>query len=258
MVIPELVDGCQLRCALCWNRSRVPSNNQMSMEVFDKVLEKYGRASRIDWFNWGEPLLHKEFLTIAERLRDTNSRISTNFSLPVSDEYLEALNNFKIVYISLSGMTEQVYRIYHKGGDHGLVFDNIKRFMARATTHVRVRWLIHKHNQHQWHWCRKFCNLRGIRFEPIPLNAEVENLLEESFSHDLYAKTEKREKRTTCHIIEWLPIGWDGRYYLCCASHNVDTGYTVFDDITPTQLIDIKKKLPLCQECQKYEIWKYF
>lgn len=258
MIIPELVDGCQLRCALCWNRARVPSKNQMSMEVFNKILEKYGRASRIDWFNWGEPLLHKEFVTIAERLQGTNSRISTNFSLPLSDEYLRALNNFKIVYISLSGMTEQVYRIYHRGGDFNLVFENIKRFMALNTTHVRIRWLQHKYNQRQYHWCRKFCKLRGIRFEPIPLNVEVENLLDETFSDELFEDREKRQKRSACHIREWLPIGYDGRYYLCCASHNVDTGYTVFDDITPVELIEVKKKLPLCIKCQEYEVFKYF
>jgi len=258
MVIPELVDGCQLRCALCWNRDRVPSNKQMSMEVFHQILKKHGNAYRIDWFNWGEPLLHKEFLTIAELIKPTKSRISSNFSLPLSNEQLDALNNFKVVYVSLSGMTPDVYNIYHKGGKHELVMENIWRYAERRTNHLRIRWLIHKHNEHQLDECIEFCNKNRIRLEAVPLNAEVENILDENFNNELYAKTEKRQKRTTCHIINWLPISYDGRYYLCCASHNVDTGYTVFDDIPYEDLIAIKRKLPLCMQCQEHEVWKYF
>jgi MoaA/NifB/PqqE/SkfB family radical SAM enzyme len=228
------------------------------MEVFHQVLKRHGRASRIDWFNWGEPLLHKEFLTIAEILKDTNSRISSNLSLPLSNEQLESLNNFKIIYVSLSGMTPETYNVYHRGGKHDLVMENLCRFLELNKTHLRIRWLMHKYNDHELNKCRKFCNENDIHLECVPLNAEVENLLSGDFDHELYSKTTKRQKRTTCHIINWLPIGYDGRYYLCCASHNVDTGYTVFDDISYEDLLEVKRKLPLCVQCQEHEVWKFF
>ena len=256
MIIPELVYGCQLRCALCWNRARVPSNNQMSIKVVKKVLEKF-RRYRIDWFNWGEPLLHTEFIAISELIRGTKSCISSNFSLPLMDDQLDALNNFNVACISLSGMTPDVYKIYHKGGNHDLVMDNLRRFIARSTTKIHIRWLMHKYNEHQLNDCRKFCEENDLFLEPVILNAEVENLLDESFQSELYVPR-KRQKRTFCHIIKWIPIGYDGRYYLCCASHNVDTGYTIFDDITLQELIDIKRKIPLCTQCQAHEIWRSF
>ena len=60
MIVSELVDGCHLRCALCWNRVRKGSFRNMSLKTVEMVLEKYGNEPRIDWHNWGEPLLHKD------------------------------------------------------------------------------------------------------------------------------------------------------------------------------------------------------
>lgn len=257
MIIPELVDGCQLRCALCWNRSRRPTNQQMSLSVVEKILEKFGKHYRIDWFNWGEPLLHKEFPVIAGMIKDTNSRISSNFSLPISDEYLTALNNFKMVYISLSGMTEDIYPIYHIGGKFDLVMFNLRRFVSIRNTKAGIRWLSHPHNEHQTDLCHRFCEDNGLFFERVTLNVEVEDLVA-GFEHELYNPHKRRRSGESCHIIKWVPIGVDGRYYLCCASHNVDTGYTIFDDISIQELIDIKSKLPLCAQCQECKLWKMF
>jgi organic radical activating enzyme len=78
MVIAELVDGCQLKCVLCWNRNRARSFKQMELTTVERILNRYGRQ-RIDWFNWGEPLLHKGFPIIAKMVRRTKSCISTIF-----------------------------------------------------------------------------------------------------------------------------------------------------------------------------------
>lgn len=257
MIIPELVDDCQLRCALCWNRSRQPTKRQMPLSIVEKVLEKFGDYYRIDWFNWGEPLLHKEFLTISQLIKDTNSRISSNFSLSLSDEYLAALNNFKMVYISLSGMTPDVYSIYHIGGKFDLVMENLRRFIKICETTAGIRWLSHPRNQHQANQCQQFCENNGLFFENVVLNCEVENLVA-GFEHELYNPNKRRKSGINCHIIRWVPIGVDGRYYLCCASHNVDTGYTIFDDISTQELINIKSKMSLCVQCHQYKLWKMF
>lgn len=255
MIIPELVDGCQLRCALCWNRKRKPSNKQMQMPVVEKILEKYGNYYRIEWFNWGEPLLHQNFPEIAKLIRNTKSRISSNFSLPISDEYLQSLNNFKVVYVSISGMSPEIYQIYHKGGDYHLVMRNLRRFVDVSKTDLVLRWLKHKHNQHQLDQCRRFCDDNGIKFEPLTLNCEIEDLVG-GFEHELYDKNKPSQTTKACKIINWIPIGVDGKYYLCCASHNVETGYTVFDDITIKELVEVKSKIPLCVQCQQCELWK--
>lgn len=255
MIIPELVDGCQLRCALCWNRKRKPSNKQMQMPVIEKILEKYNNYYRIEWFNWGEPLLHNRFPSIARLIKGTNSRISSNFSLPLSDEYLRALNNFKVVYVSISGMTPDIYNIYHKGGDYDLVMYNLQKFINIAETSITIRWLPHDKNEHQYDRCRRFCEDNKMKLERLSLNCEVEDLLN-GFEHELYDHNKPLRNLKSCKILNWVPIGVDGQYFLCCASHNIETGYTVFDDITVEELISVKKKIPLCVQCQQCQLWK--
>ena len=257
MIIPELVDGCQLRCALCWNRNRKASGRQMSLDIVKKVIEKYGDYPRLEWFNWGEPLLHKQFVEVSQLIRPTNSRISTNLSLVLSDEYLSALNNFKTVYISLSGMTADTYAIYHIGGNFERVMENLQRYLRIRATKVVIRWLYHKNNRHQFDECQRFCVDRKLHFSKVTLNCEVEDILS-GFQHELLDPVKPDNRDSQCRIIKWVPIDVDGRYLLCCASHNVDTGYTIFDDITVEELISIKSKLPLCVQCQQCCAWKHF
>jgi len=231
----------------------------MSLEIVEKVIERFGEQYCLHWYNGGEPLLHDEFITVSNMIKDTDSCVSTNFSLPLSDEKLDSLNNFRIIYISLSGMTPDVYRIYHRGGDFELVMANIHRFLAQQRTKICVRWLHHKYNVHEQEIARDFCSEHGLEFVLLKLNVGVEELLA-GYEHDLYVKTENppgHPNYRSCNIINWIPIGHDGRYYLCCASYKVDAGYTVFDDITVPELIRKRTKLPLCRRCRRKKLWRY-
>jgi len=257
MIVAELVDGCPVNCAACWNRNRHGTYRQMSLATVEQVLERYGQ-SRIDWFNWGEPLWHDEFHEIAARVKGTASRVSSNFSLQVSDERLRDLDSFQRVYVSLSGLTPETYRIYHRGGCFPLVEKNLERLIAHRQRGVVIRWIAHERNAHEETACRERCQRWGVEFERVAMNGEVEDLLA-NVAYDVAPVGEvKHPGLRECRLLRWIVIGVDGQYLLCCGSHNVPTGLTLDDPVTPEELMAAKRALPLCRACHARELWRRF
>jgi len=257
MVVAELVDGCKIDCALCWNKSRRPSMHNMTLETVELVLKKYGRKYPIDWFNWGDPLLHKDIITIAQMSKNYRTKISSSFSMHLTPSHFDALNNFKTIIVSLSGMNKQTYNIYHKNGNFKLVIKNLMALCENKNTRIVLRWLSHKYNQGQLELMKDFCSKHNIEYEIVGLNCEVENLLT-NFDHPLIKKEKFKTKKKSCKIFNWPTIATDGFYLLYCATHNIKTGPHIKDNITTEQLIETKNKIPICQACQQFKFWKMF
>jgi len=259
-IIAELVDACNLRCALCWNRNRTGSGKQMSLETAAKILKRYDNPMcEIAWYNWGEPLLHKELETLAEMIGKSDARtiVSSSMSLPISDERLESLHNFDYVCFSLSGMTSDVYNIYHVGGDLGLVMNNLDRLSKLKLNNVKLRWLEHKYNSFQLPLAQDFANSLGFGFSSTKLNCEVEDLVG-GFNHELLKVPKFPRKEHFCHIQYWDAIDVNGNYLLCCASHNVEIGYSVDDKVSRKELRKARSKTDLCATCRENEFWRMF
>lgn len=259
-IVAELVDACHLRCALCWNKNRTGSGKQMSLDTASKILRRYDDVSyKISWFNWGEPLLYKEFETFAEMAKKTNAIniISSSMSLPVSDERLESLRNFDSVCVSLSGMTPEVYNVYHTNGNFDLVMKNLRRLSQLKLNNVRFKWLTHKYNVFQLTEARRFARVLGFKFSHGDLNCCVEDLVG-GFDHELLKVPKFPRKQHFCHIRYWTPIDVDGNYLLCCASQNVKIGYSIDDKVSSRELRKAKSKTALCGECDKNEYWRMF
>jgi len=250
LVIPELVDGCRLRCPLCINSYQKLSMRQMNLETVQSVLDKYPKE-KIEWFNWGEPLLHDDFIKISEMIKGTNSRISTTLSLKLSDEKINSMKNFRSIIVSLSGMTKDIYNIYHKGGRFDLVMENIQRSI-NANINLIIRWQQHVDNTHQYAEAEKFCKDNGIKFNPIKLHNTVERDLN-GFEHKLLSE---KNTGTKCKIMKWAPIDVDGNYLLCCATENVKIGYNIKDNVTQEELIEAKMKTDTCTNCRAKGLWK--
>ena len=257
MVVAELIDGCQLKCALCPNRFREQSMNQMPLSIVENVLKKY--PSRwIDWFNWGEPLLHKEFSSISKAVDHTPSRVSTNLSHQMTDEQFLALNRFRVVLVSLSGMTEDVYGIYHCGGSFGLVKHNLDRLIRSRRKKTIINWLSHKFNREQDSVCREFCEKQGLVFNLTPLVCTVQEQIG-GFDNELLQEPKlKNTGRSGCRMLNWPTIGVDGSYLLCCASQNVKIGPTIEDDLSQEEMVSLKKKTGVCMTCHQYEFWRMY
>lgn len=255
MIVAELVDGCNLDCLLCYNRDRTGSFINMPLDVVDAVIEKYGSEPRIDWHNWGEPLLHKQFIDVAHKVAGTNSRVSSSLSLTISDRKFDAIHNFSQIVVSLSGITEKTYKIYHRGGNFGLVMANLEKLAGNKKNNVRVQWLEHYFNPHERKACQEMCKKLGVGFSAKGLNCEVENQVS-GFQHGLLKTTPTN--RSECYLLSDIVIGVDGDYLLCCASHNVKIGLNIRDSVSQEEIIKAKMETELCMKCRKGSFWKMY
>jgi len=127
---------CQLRCPLCPTGLEVQDREQghASLPMFEKVLEELGEhLFFIDFFNWGEPLLNthiEDFVRLAAA-RKITSRISTNLSLPLTDERIEriVMSGLNELVVSLDGASSATYGLYRRRGNFDLVFNNLRRLI---------------------------------------------------------------------------------------------------------------------------------
>jgi len=262
MVVPELVDGCNMSCALCWNSTRKGSMKNMSVGTITKIIEKHGHVLGC-WYNWGEPTLHKQFVEVSEIIKkQVQSFISTNLSLPLSDAYLKALLNYTRVYVSVSGITKEVYAIYNKGGNFDLVFSNLAKLLqlkkdTNSNCIIILRFEKHPLNGHQYEEVLKFCNENKILFEPINLSCEVERNMV-GFTNELLRTPQFNTDQLSCALSTQFPIDVDGNYLVCCASRNVKLNYTVYDDVTMEQLIEDRDNNEFCINCREKGLFKAY
>lgn len=255
----EIVDGCRLKCELCYNRSRTPSFRQMELKTLEKFIIKY-LPWRKGYTNWGEPLLHTEFLTIADMVKWTNSDLHSSFSLEIPDSYFEAMNNFMRIDITLSGITQDAYEHYHHGGDCALVLRNIKKLAGvidGTSTRAIIHFLIHKDNEHQYKEAEEFFNSMGFPVEAVRLWYQIEGMLE-GFDHPYLKSKDYHYPRRVfnCKEVHNPKVDIDGNHLLCCATRNVKIGFTLDDDVPEELLIETKMNHPLCKRCQETEHWR--
>lgn len=94
----EIVGGCQLRCVGCPNSTLLPKIKQIELESFSTCLSninvQYVHTLRL--FNFGEPLLHRQFSRILEIIaakdwQVENVEISTNAQHVYWDDFERAL-----------------------------------------------------------------------------------------------------------------------------------------------------------------------
>lgn len=155
----EPTNVCNLRCPACFTgigeNGRVRS--LMSMELYQKLLDELGDTLMVlEFFNWGEPLLHKglEAMIAAATERGIATVVSTNFSLPFSDERAEALvrAGLSVLSVSIDGARQESYEKYRVRGQLETVLNNC-RAVVRAKKKLgrrgpRLYWGFHvfEHN----------------------------------------------------------------------------------------------------------------
>ena len=127
---------CQLRCPLCPTGLEVQDREKghAGLPMFQKLLDELGgHLFFIDFFNWGEPLLNthiEDFISLASK-RNIVSRMSTNLSLPLTDERIERIVSSGIgeIIVSLDGASGDTYGLYRRQGNFDLVVNNMRRLI---------------------------------------------------------------------------------------------------------------------------------
>ncbi len=241
---------CNLRCPLCPTGQKDPSAKKglLSFQDFKKIIDEIGEnLFLIRLYNWGEPLLNKELIKMAEYANENKIavKISTNLSLPLEDAQAEALirANLQKIYISCDGASSSTYPIYHIDGNFNKVISNMKLLLRKKkllrNNYTELVWLFHvfSHNEHEIDAARAMAKDIGIKLSikkiRTDMGKEIFETAEKSLERDskwlpgnpeyntFNMKEKKPKNRFRCDLL-WTEtvINWDGCILPCCSVYS--------------------------------------
>jgi radical SAM protein with 4Fe4S-binding SPASM domain len=239
---------CNLHCPLCptgKNESGV-TKGFIKFELFKEIIDQLKDSlTTINLYNWGEPLLNKEFISIITYTKQLNKdiRICTSTNLNIrNNKLLEdlILSGIDEIIISCDGVSQVTYEKYRRGGDFQLVVENMKFLVKKnkelnKNTLLVWNFLVFKHNEHEVKIAKEMAEKIGVVFRiglmRTSMKDEILKPHEESIKQDIdwipdnpdysaYDKEKYRPKKIikTCRK-PWqeISINWDGKVFACCA-----------------------------------------
>ena len=206
----EATGYCNAHCKWCKtgrkNRNLLPKKNYLSAKELTKAidhLKSYHLITSdclIDLFNWGEPFLNPELITILEILQAQGLRIglSTNAS-----QYVEIpahlLSGIEYLILSISGFSNESY-----GRIHGLNLDRVKQNVERLGDYfykndqsgkLIMNFHVYQHNLSEIEAANEFCLQHHICFSPhiayLADEAIFVEYLEGTLGHDILQEASK-------------------------------------------------------------------
>lgn len=129
----EPTNACHLRCPACLTGAgeRGRDTRPLRVDLFARLLDEIGDyLFQVEFTNWGEPLLAKEFPALVQTAarRGLSTTTSTSLSLPVSRERAEALvqSGLHVLGVSIDGVRQESYQEYRVRGDLQTVLANCR------------------------------------------------------------------------------------------------------------------------------------
>lgn len=184
VVLFDVSNRCNLHCSTCRRSTTdvVDLSGQTEKPVLlgDMGLDRY--MAIIDdlcqdmllatLYVSGEPLLNREIVAMVAHTsaRGVASMISTNGMLlneALSSNLLIA--GLDYLKVAVSGFTQDIYGVYHQGGDVGKVLENVANFerirrkLGRRCL-VVIDYILFEHNRHEEPLVRRYCRENGISF----------------------------------------------------------------------------------------------
>jgi MoaA/NifB/PqqE/SkfB family radical SAM enzyme len=151
---------CNLQCPSCPTGLKLDVRPRVAMDVewFKRVVDELGPyLFELVMYNWGEPLLHKQFPEMVAYAKRWDIKVvaSSNLSVPVSREYLERLvrSGLDKLKVGMEGTSQEEYERYRVKGNFELVVQNmrtiqeIKRELRLKRPRIRIGFHVFEHNE---------------------------------------------------------------------------------------------------------------
>ena len=284
----DIVGTCNLRCPSCpvgnfqtndFIEQRRPKGF-MQLSLFEAILDKIKREDTehehvvISVYNWGEPLLHPEFpkFIAAIKARGFYAEVSSNLNVKEIKDVVTSAPH-KLV-ISLSGYHKSTYTKTHARGDAYLVVSNLyklRHYMDKLKQDfaVEISYHLYEHNVGEdlermmqiasdldFHFSSDLTLLMPLEKTVKCLHGEQLSESEQKLISLMLIKPEEQAKLaqaykdTSCSLLNWKTINFDGSMAICCAvydyKHNVTNNFL---DVPHVELEERKKNHPLCKKC---------
>ena len=288
-VVIDIVGTCNLKCPSCPN-GNTPNKNpigMMDLVTFEKILDKIALehpGTTVAIYNWTDQFLHPQIVDFIKviHVHGLKSLLSSNLNFIPADLKGLAESNSGGITISLSGFTQKVYGIAHKGGDIEIVKENMRKLSAalkeaNSSTCVNVYYHKYKHNLDEIKLMEEFAKSLGFGFGAdwayfMPIEgvkkyidgnlpeADVK-FIETNLALNIKKAMEaaKEFKNEPCLFPSTLlTIDWRGQVQLCCAVY--DSGRFSIGSYLDTPSKIIEERLghhPFCRECVKNGLHTY-
>lgn len=285
----DIVGTCNLRCPSCATGNFRKSDFQgeekalgfMAFDMFERILEKIAaerpkERTRIELYNWGEPLLHPraaDFIAKVKSYPLFRCGISSNLSHKV-DLLRVVRAQPDWIRVSLSGYFQQTYGRTHRRGDINLVKSNM--FMLRhlidrlkSPIAVEVSYHVYRHNAGEdLERMQALCDELGFKFAPVwasfyPVEkvmayfdghvgeADRETISWLAVTPEEFHAAAQPHRADPCRLQEHqTAINHDGAVQLCCATY--DPAHVIAPDFLATPAAELaaeKARNATCDAC---------
>lgn len=187
----DIGNKCNLRCPNCFTGRGSDSMKQgiMKLATFERVFANIQPfAKYIALFNWGEPFINKDLLSIVRLCHENGvaTAIDTNlivrrFSPEQAEEIV--LSGLGEMFIALDGATQITYEQYRVNGDLWRVIHNIqaiedaKKRLEMKSPQLVWKFLVGSHNVHEIDTARFMADSLEIQIIFTPFNFWEKNLI---------------------------------------------------------------------------------
>ena len=172
----ELTSNCQASCPMCARNFHGGLENP-DLPVADLSLELFKQALPVDFLkqlhtitmcgNFGDPILHKELISIVKHIATTNPDIRIDLHTNGGargvrwwQDLALALPTNHLVQFGIDGLAD-THALYRVGTNFDKIIENAKAFIAVGG---KARWnfITFKHNEHQLEDCRQMAKDLGF------------------------------------------------------------------------------------------------
>lgn len=153
---------CNLKCPSCPTGRGLLDYPKMkiSLEDFKNNIDGISRNTFIIFmYNWGEPLLNKDFADMVQYASEKGIQIraSSNLSIPLTEEQVEKIVKSGLFHlkVGIDGATPEVHAMYRRGSDLNTVHNNVKLIqktkekLGMTTPKISVAYHVFAHNEHE-------------------------------------------------------------------------------------------------------------
>ena len=158
---------CNLRCTVCVHadpngnedleQQQFSKGQRMTVDQYRLIIEEVkGKTTAVSLYYLGDPIMHPDLDEMCRIASDAgiNVHISTNFSLPLSDDRIRQLVKSGLTHLTVcvDGLSQENYERTRVGGRIDWVLSNLRRVceyrreLDQAYPKVEVQYIKFQHN----------------------------------------------------------------------------------------------------------------
>ena len=245
IAIIDVSNKCNLHCPYCPTGAKRKSGRDTStidLAHIERLLDDIGSyLISVNLFNWGEPFLHPQITEIIKMFHKKKiaTHISSNLNVANKD-IMEGISQAGLDYltVSLSGISQEIYQRYHRGGRFDLMRENLEHLITYKREHNKSRpviewkYLLFRHNVKEVEKARELSAKLGVDIFRIARGGgEEEAIIKKNEAPRSYKGSR------LCHQL-WhtVVINADGTVPPCCYLFFREDDFGVYKDAGITDI----------------------